>query len=135
MKAVPQIQKFMTTTPQAVNANAMVQEAAQIMEKNGIRHLPVMKDGKVLGIISDRDIRRAVGFTSFNPQVTPVADICETEYYETKPSAHIDEVATAMADEKIGSALVMDNGNLVGIFTTTDVCRALAEIANQRFHK
>ncbi len=135
MKAVPQIQKFMTTTPYAVNADSMVQEAAQLMDKHGIRHLPVMKDGKVMGIISDRDIRRAVGFTSFNPQVTSVADICEPEFYETTPSAHIDEVATAMADEKIGSALVMDNGKLVGIFTTTDVCRALAEVASQRFHK
>lgn len=135
MKSVPKVQKYMTTTPQAINSESPIEEAMEVMKKNGIRHLPVVKGGKLFGLISESDIRRVLNFAAINPKTTKVAEVCEDQPYETKPDAQIDEVAAEMAEKKMGSALVVDNGNLVGIFTTTDALKALADVCNQRFHK
>jgi acetoin utilization protein AcuB len=134
MKAIPTIQKFMTTTPHSINYEAPVDEAIKVMDKNGFRHLPVVKDGKPYGLISDRDIKLVMSFTATNPKQTKVGDVCSDEPYVTNPSAPINEVAVMMAEKKYGSALVLDNGKLVGIFTLTDACKALSEIVEQRFH-
>ena len=133
-KALPKISKYMTTTPLAINSESTVYEALQVMEKEKIRHLPVMKNQKVLGIISDRDIKSIFAFAGANPKIIKVGDICSDYPYMTQPDALINEVATEMAAKKFGSALVLDNGKLVGIFTATDACQALSDICQQRFH-
>lgn len=133
-KAMPKISKYMTTTPHAINSESTVHEALQVMEKERIRHLPVMKNQKVLGIISDRDIKSVFAFAGANPKTIKVGDICADYPYMTQPDALINEVATEMAAKKFGSALVLDNGKLVGIFTATDACQALSDICQQRFH-
>lgn len=133
MKTIPKIQKYMTTTPYAINWASTLDEAMKVMEKHDIRHLPVVKDGKTFGIVSDRDIRSILAFAGSNPNILTVGDVCTDKPYVTKPEALINEVATEMAREKFGSALVMDNGKLVGIFTVTDVCLALSDICSQRF--
>jgi acetoin utilization protein AcuB len=133
MKAIPKIQKYMTTTPYSINWGSTLEEAMNVMEKNKIRHLPVIKDGKTFGLVSDRDIRSILSFAGANPQVLKVGDICTDEPYLTKPDALLNEVATEMARQKYGSALIIDNGKLVGIFTATDACLALSEICEQRF--
>lgn len=134
MKAIPKIQKFMTTTPHAINGESSVEEALKVMDKNKIRHLPVMLSNTAYGLVSDRDLRRFMALSSVNPQTIKVRDICEEAPYQTNPNAMINDVAEQMVERKIGSALVLDNGKLVGIFTTTDACQALVEICNQRFH-
>lgn len=132
MKAIPQIQKYMTTTPHAINAAASLEEAQKVMDRHGIRHLPVIRAGKTFGLISDRDIRSILAFAGANPKELVVGDVCTDEPYITKPDAPINEVASRMAEFRLGSAIVVDNGKLVGIFTVTDACRALSEICEQR---
>lgn len=134
MKAIPKIQKYMTMTPTAINAEASLAEAMEVMNKNGIRHLPVHKAGQKYGLLSDRDVKTLMSYAGTNPQTTKVGDVCADEPYMTKPEAPISDVASEMANNKYGSALVMDNGKLVGIFTATDACQALADLAEQRFH-
>jgi acetoin utilization protein AcuB len=134
MKAIPTIQKFMTTTPHSINYEAPLEEAIKLMEKNKFRHLPVIKNGEAFGLLSDRDVKNLLTFAGTNPKTTKVGDVCGDEPYVTKPQAPINDVAAIMAEKKYGSALVMDNGKLVGIFTLTDACKALAEIVEQRFH-
>ncbi len=133
-KAMPKISKYMTTTPHSISADTSVFQAAKIMEKEKIRHLPVMRDQKVLGIVSDRDVRSIMAFVGADPEVMTVGDICSDVPYMTKPDALINEVATEMAAKKIGSAMILDNGKLVGIFTAVDACEALSDICQQRFH-
>ena len=133
MKAIPKIQKYMTTTPISINWASTLEEAMHVMERQEIRHLPVIKDGKPFGLVSDRDIRSILSFAGSNPRVLKVGDVCTDQPYFTKPDAPLNEVAAAMAREKFGSALVVDNGKLVGIFTATDACLALSEICEQRF--
>lgn len=134
MKAIPKLTKYMTTTPFAINAEATVEEAMGVMRDKRVRHLPVMKDGKVFGLISDRDLKSIFAFAGANPRSLRVSDVCTDEPYMTKPEAPINEVASEMAQRKVGSALVVDNGKLVGIFTATDACQALSDIVEGRFH-
>lgn len=133
MKAIPKIQKYMTTTPYSINWASTLEEAQKVMARHEIRHLPVVKDGKTFGLVSDRDIRSVLSFAGANPRVIKVGDICTDQPYLTKPDALLNEVANEMARQKFGSALVIDNGKLVGIFTATDACLALSEICEQRF--
>jgi acetoin utilization protein AcuB len=118
----------------AINSEATLAEAMEVMSKNGIRHLPVHKTGHKYGLLSDRDVKTLMSYAGTNPKTTKVGDICADEPYTTKPEAPISDVAQEMANKKYGSALVMDNGKLVGIFTATDACQALADLAEQRFH-
>jgi len=133
MKTIPQIQKYMTTTPYAINSEATIEEAANVMKKHGIRHLPVVVvEGSKYGIISDRDVKYAMSLSGFNAHTAKVKDIYEDIPYITKPSASISDVSAELAERKVGSALIVDNGHLVGIFTTTDVCRALSDLCQTR---
>jgi acetoin utilization protein AcuB len=116
------------TTPYAINSEATLVEAEEIMKKHKVRHLPVVKEGKTCGLISDRDLKSVMAFHGANPKEMRVWDFCMDEPYMTKPDASLDSVATEMAERKMGSALVLDNGKLVGIFTATDACKALADI-------
>lgn len=134
MKAIPQIQKFMTTTPYSISSESTVQEALDVMNDKDIRHLPVMKAGAPYGLISDRDLKSVMAFAGSNPKAIKIGEICNDLPYVTKPQAALNEVAVEMAERKIGSALVVDNNKLVGIFTATDACKALAEIVETRFH-
>lgn len=133
-KAIPKISKYMTTTPNAINSESTVEEAREMMQKNKVRHLPVIKNKNVFGIVSDRDIKSVFAFAGANPKTVKVGDICSDLPYITQPNTPLDVVAAEMAEQKIGSALVVDNDKLVGIFTATDACMALSEICQQRFH-
>lgn len=133
-KTIPKLSKYMTTTPYAINVESTLSEAMEMMTDKKIRHLPVMKGGKVFGLISDRDLKSIFAFSGTNPKVLKVGDVCTDEPYLTKPEALLNEVASEMAARKVGSALIMDNGKLVGIFTATDACQALSDICESRFH-
>lgn len=133
-KSIPKLTKYMTTTPFAINSEATLVEAMDMMKDKKIRHLPVMKAGKVFGLVSDRDLKSIFAYAGTNPKALRVGDVCTDEPYLTQPDALINEVASEMAARKVGSAVVVDNGKLVGIFTVTDACQALSDICEARFH-
>ena len=134
MKAIPQIQKYMTTTPYVINAESTIEEADKVMKKHNIRHLPVVVvEGQKYGILSDRDVKYAMSLAGFDVRHALVKDIYEEVPYITKPTTLISDVSAELAERKVGSALIMDNGHLVGIFTTTDVCRALNDLCHTRW--
>lgn len=132
MKNIPPVRKYMTMTPIAINADSTVEEAMKVMQKHDIRHLPVVS-GTTYGVISDRDLKYASALAGFNPRHAKVRDIWEEQPYITKPDALISDVSAELAERKVGSVLVMDNGHLVGILTTTDVCRALNDVCSNRW--
>lgn len=127
-KATPKISQYMTITSSAIDSEATIYEALQMMEKNKIRHLPVIKEKKVFGLLSDRDVKSVFSFAGADPKKLHVGDVCGDIPYITKPEALLSEVANEMATQKIGSALILNHGKLVGIFTATDACQALSEI-------
>ena len=133
-KPEPQVQKFMTTQPYSIDAGKTVAEAQAEMDRHGIRHLPVMEDGKLTGIISDRDIKLVTSLVDSEPALLRVKDICQEHPYIVDPQTHLGEVAGTMAEKRYGSALVVQNGKLVGILTLVDICSALVKILETRFH-
>jgi len=133
-KAEPTIQKYMTTTPFSIESKETLKTAADLMAKQQIRHLPVTDKGALIGLVSDRDIKFALGLAGIDPKSLPVIDICHEDPYKVDPDSPLSEVATVMAEKHYGSALVVQNGKLVGIFTTVDACRALNDILQMRFH-
>lgn len=134
-KSEPTIQKYMSIAPYSIEASQTIADAADSMSKNAIRHLPVMDKGELVGIVSDRDIKMAEGIEGIDLAGIPVIDVCHESPYKVEPNTLLSDVAKTMASKHYGSALVVSNGKLVGIFTTVDACRALHEIIHQRFHQ
>lgn len=135
-KAIPKISKYMTTSPFSIGAKETVSRALEMMQDKDIRHLPVVRDSQVIGMLSERDVKTVLSLVipGMNTNKILAEDVCADKPYTTKPEALLSEVASEMAEKKYGSAVVLDQGKLVGIFTAMDACKALAEICEQRFH-
>lgn len=131
-KPIPPIRKYMTTTPHTVRPGMMLAEAHKIMRQHNIRHLPVLDGGELTGMISERDLRMVEAFKDVDPEKVPVSDAMSTEVYTVSPDSPLDEVAREMAGKKYGSAVVMQNGHVVGVFTAVDGLDALAELLHTR---
>ncbi len=134
MKAIPAVQKYMTYTPKSIGFDQTIDHAIETMRKLHLRHLPVLKAGKLVGILTDRDINLVLQFNDVDPKTLKVEEAYTPDPYFTTPNAPLNEVATEMAEKKYGCAIVVDNNKLVGIFTEVDAYKALAEIIENRFH-
>lgn len=131
-KPIPTIQKYMTTMPHSVGSDQTLLTAAEMMEEYGIRHLPVLKAGKLQGILTDRDIKLLRSLEGFEADELAVEEAMTEEPFCVGPDASLDEVVLTMAEKKFGSAVVVDNNKVVGIFTTVDACRALGKLLHTR---
>ena len=124
----PRVADFMTEQPYTVHAGEPLELAKALMQEHGIRHLPVVNNRTVVGMLSERDLNLALGLEGVNRGKLVVMDICHGRPYVVKPDARLREVAAEMAVRYIGSAMVMEGTRLAGIFTTVDACRALAAL-------
>lgn len=131
-KPIPTIQKYMTTVPHSVGDDQTLAHASSVMKEYGIRHLPVLHGGKLLGILTDRDIKLIESLGGADSAGLAVAEAMTEEPYTVEPDAPLDEVVAEMAEKKYGSAVVLQNHKVVGIFTTVDACRALSELLRTR---
>lgn len=100
------------------------------MQTLGIRHLPVMDRERLVGILSERDLRGVRAFLDQAPGEVgpPVGELCSRDLLVVGPDDPLDEVANAMADRRLGAALVVDGAELVGIVTCVDLCRGLTDL-------
>lgn len=133
-KSEPTVREYMSFEPYTIDAGQSLDSAEDLMRQKGIRHLPVTAKGELIGVISDRDVKMALGIVGSDPQLVKVIDICRDKPFKVSPDAKLHGVLDEMASKLYGSALVVQNEKLVGIFTTVDVCRAFSEILQQRFH-
>jgi acetoin utilization protein AcuB len=134
-KPIPPIQKFMTTSPHSIGVEQTLATAHEMMRAHGIRHLPVLSAGKLVGMVTERDLRLVESLKDVDPKAVKVDDAMSTTVYSVAPDAPLDEVVSTMGAKKYGSAVVMQNGKVVGIFTTVDLCRAFAELLHSRLAK
>lgn len=133
MKRHPQIIAFMTPFPYSIEVDAPLADAHRLMREHRFRHLPVTLGGEIAGILTDRDIKLILGpdFGSPDERTLRVRDAFVEEPYVVAASTSVGEVAKTMAARHIGSAMVTKHGKLVGIFTVTDACRALAQLLDE----
>ena len=134
-KPIPTIAKFMTSSPHSIGAEQTLAHAQKVMSDHGIRHLPVLHGGKLVGLITDRDLHVVEAMKDVDPRLITVSDAMTASVYSVSPDTPLDEVVVEMGARKYGSAVVMQNEKVVGIFTTVDVCLAFAELLHSRLSK
>lgn len=112
------VNEIMTTLPITIDPEMKVSEAAEIMSRESCQHLPVLDGQKLVGILSDRDIRLAKNSALFHSATT---ESCMTYSPITiTADTSAEQAAELLALYKIGSLPVVENGNLVGIVTVND---------------
>lgn len=133
MKAgVRTIAELMTREVVTLSPDQMLSDVVDLMRRGKIRHLPVMQDSKVVGIVTDRDVKRALpsvfsGNQEEYEQVlnnTRVEQVMTRDPFTVGPADPIKEVLKVMVDRKFGAIPVVDRGKLVGIVTDIDFLRA-----------
>lgn len=122
------VQKHMTLSPQVISSQHTLAQARQVMRERNIRHLPVVDEGRLVGVVSQRDLYLLETLKGVDPASETVKEAMSPEPFAVRPDAPLDDVALAMAERKYGSAVVVDRGVVVGLFTTVDALRALAVV-------
>lgn len=132
---MPAVGAAMTPFPHFVRADTPVTEVERLMDAHDIRHIPVLVDAKVVGIISERDLHRLVNpaLPAVNKQHIKARNVMVADPYVVETKTPLAEVLSEMADRRIGSAVVVKSGKLAGIFSVTDACRILARELHTRF--
>lgn len=128
MKSIPTIQKYMTKSPHTIGAEQTLAKAEKVMHELRIRHLPVLRAGSLVGILSERDVQLVENFRDVDPEKVTVDEAFTPEPYIVSPTSLISDVCSQMVTHKYSCALVCDNNKLVGLFTWIDALRAFDEL-------
>jgi len=135
------VSDWMTKKVFTVDADDYLSDAVVLMRERGIKHVPVARNGKLKGIVSDRDIKE------YSPSKATSLDIYELHYLLAKTKIReimkprvvttardtpVEEAAMTMLDETIGCLPVLEDGELVGIISDRDIYRALVDITGVR---
>jgi acetoin utilization protein AcuB len=126
------VEQHMTVSPVVIGVGETLSDAHRVMRERGIRHLPVLDAGRLVGVVSQRDLYLAESLSGVDPATDTVREAMSGEPYTVSPGAPLDEVAATMAERRLGSAIVVDRGAVIGVFTTVDALRALASLAGGR---
>jgi acetoin utilization protein AcuB len=119
------IAKYMTAGPHTIGREQSLIAAKQVMHKNHVRHLPVLHAGKLVGVVSERELD-VISALPGSKQLS-VEDAMVPDVYAISEDAQLETVAAEMARLKIGSAVVLKGDDVVGVFTAVDGLRALAD--------
>jgi acetoin utilization protein AcuB len=135
MRHIPQMVAVMTPFPHHIAADSTLADAVAMMDAHNVRHLPVFDAGDIIGILSERDIERAKtpGHPLRDEIELRVGDLCAQRPYFVDVSDPLDRVLEALVEKRIGSALVLKEGELAGVFTATDACALLARLLREQF--
>jgi acetoin utilization protein AcuB len=117
---------YMTIGPHSIGRDRPLSHAHKLMKTHRIRHLPVLDGGALVGVITERDLNLFDALRDGDLTELTVEDAMSLSVYAVAPETPLEEVVSTMADHKYGCAVVLQAGHVVGIFTTVDVCRALA---------
>jgi CBS domain-containing protein len=108
-----------------VNPNATVKDATKLMNKHNIGCLIVVGKGKVVGIVTERDILRKIVEASKNPEKTKVSEIMSTKLLVAAPNMDVVDAAKMMLQRKIKKLPIVTNKKLVGLVSLTDIVRTV----------
>ncbi len=114
----------MTKDPITATPDDLLIQARLKMEKGGFRRLPVISDGQLVGIITDRDIREHVGLLDR----TEVKAAMSKKPITAKPATTVEAAAQILLKQKIGGMPVVEMNRLVGIITTSDILQAFLDV-------
>ena len=131
------VKNKMTTNPFTVSPDNNVPEAHEIMKEHGIKRLPVIKNGKLVGIVSKEDILKAspsqattfsINEVTYLLSKTKISQIMKKNPISVSPDALLEEAALLMRDNAVGFLPVVENDKLVGIITESDIFDSFIEM-------
>jgi CBS domain-containing protein len=138
---IPTIRDLMAQNPATLDRNETLDIPDTIMNLGRIRHMPVVEDGRVVGILSQRDLFRsalivALGFgrktTSALIKTIRVKEVMTKPAITITADAAVSDAARLMIEKKIGCLPVVENERLIGLITETDILRSVVECSIQR---
>jgi len=132
----------MTPNPMTIRSQATVAEAWDLMGEMEIRHVPVVDDGTLVGMLSDRDLGRldvtrmlvAEGADALRHELaTPVAKVMSLDVIAAEPETELGDIVDVLVEHKVGALPVVhpDTRELVGIISYVDVLRALQDLLGE----
>jgi acetoin utilization protein AcuB len=133
--------KRMTKSVITIPPDMTVVDALNLMKREHIRRMPVVQDGKLVGIVSDKDLLNAspshvttlsVWEMNFLMSKITVKEVMTRQVLTVSEDTTIEEAAKIMADRKIGGLPVTRNGDIVGIITETDLFKLFLELTGAR---
>lgn len=137
LEASLRVRHMMSTDPLTVAPHVSVHQAHTLMQKRQIRHLPVVEEGRLVGMVSDRDIRLVLPSPATSLAVwevrhllakLTVGEIMTRFVVTVTPDTTAAEAVRRLLRHKIGALPVLDNRQVLGILTRTDVLRAFLRL-------
>ncbi|MBA3540876.1 MAG: CBS domain-containing protein [Deltaproteobacteria bacterium] len=125
---MPTITRCMTSQPWTIRPDATMADAHTLMREHRIRHLPVVDDGRLVGVVSERDLHLMETLPDATPETISVREAMTEQVYSVSPAEDLADVVEQMADHKFGSVIVVEHQRVVGIFTAGDALQVLAEV-------
>jgi CBS domain-containing protein len=125
----PTVSEYMTSMPASADEDLLLADAEQRMSVDNIRHLVVVSEGHVVGVLSSRDISLALSMRGADAKKLKVRDAMSEQPFVCSPDATLAEVCLTMEAHRWGCAIVVDKNDVVGVFTTTDALRAVRALA------
>lgn len=123
------VSKAMTSSPHGISPDETISTARARLREFRVRHLPVRTGGRVIGIITERDLDFLAKHVDLNQ--SKVGDVMIPDPYCVPPTAALTDAVNAMLERRIDSVLVVDGEEkLLGIFTDTDALRLLGNVLN-----
>lgn len=122
------VNSYMTKNPVTISAKTAVRDAFFLLKKYGFRQFPVVEEGRLVGIVTDRDLRTAI----FRPELR-VEDIMTLNPLTVKENERLESAILKLRENKFNALpVISENGELCGIITVTDVLDALIELLGSR---
>ena len=135
------VKEWMTANPKTVSSKTPVMEAMQLLRDGGFRRLPVVDDGQLVGIATDRDLKEATPSKASTLSVyelnyllskLTVGEVMVKDVFTIGPDDPIERAALTMEEEKISGLPVVDGGEVVGILTITDMLATFVSVLGMR---
>jgi acetoin utilization protein AcuB len=133
---------LMTPDPRTVTSKSTIAEAWDVMRELAVRHVPVVEDGGLVGMLSDRDLAqvdmvrvlRVEGADALREELeTPIVEIMSSDVISVEPETEMSDVISLLLEHKIGAVPVVEPGTreVLGIISYVDLLRALQELIEE----
>ncbi|MBN2124864.1 MAG: CBS domain-containing protein [Deltaproteobacteria bacterium] len=134
MKRIPPVEQLMTPLQHTINAASSLKETKEYMYRNSLEHLAIVEDGEIIGSVTDECMKivRALSDDDRFEEKHTVGELCLRDPYVASASTRADKVLAYMAENGMSVALITRGEKLVGILTTSDICRAFIGFARKQ---
>lgn len=122
------VQDVMTRSPLTIDVGSSVAQARHLMRERSVRHLPVIDEGALVGLISERDLDVIEAHAQADTRELPLSEAMTRAPWTVAPTTPLEVAVRHMAHHRLGSSVVVERDRVVGILTSNDGLRALAMV-------